>query len=278
MKYSFIIPTFNRISSLKKCILSIENQIFNPFDYEIIVVNDGGEIPALNNIKLIHQSNQGPASARNSGAKIAQGAYLIFVDDDCELDKNWLSKIDFKVQENVLLTGYTKNIIPSLWAEASQTLLNYLYDAWKNCEWSFFASNNMVISKIDFDKVGGFNENFPLAAAEDREFCLRAIRMKIQLVQVNEALVYHSHHLNFTSYCKQHTNYGKGAYYFNDVLKQYQLKIPVQPFVFYLKMILFPFKNQTFINAIVVSAMIFFSQIINLYGFFTLKNTNNAKQ
>jgi len=84
---SIIIPVYNAQRTLEKCLASIFAQTFS--DYEIIAVNDGsidGSRKILDSykdrIKIIDQTNQGAAVARNVGAKIATAPFIIFCDAD----------------------------------------------------------------------------------------------------------------------------------------------------------------------------------------------------
>lgn len=103
MKFSIIIPVYNVIKYIPECLSSILIQSFD--DYEIILVDDGstdgsGELCDQyaendNRIRVIHQCNQGQASARNAGIKVAEGDYLLFFDaDDCYEQGDLLKKID----------------------------------------------------------------------------------------------------------------------------------------------------------------------------------------
>ena len=99
MKYQLtvIIPVFNTMEYLKKCLDSIVNQTLK--EIEIIVVDDAStqdiysflkrEYPKAESIKYI-RNNQSlkPGGARNKGIKIAQGKYIAFCDSDDWLDLN----------------------------------------------------------------------------------------------------------------------------------------------------------------------------------------------
>jgi hypothetical protein len=85
--FSVVIPTYNRSSLLERALDSVRRQTFT--DYEVIVVDDGSADGTANylaslgtRIRTIRQQNQGPAAARNAGAKIARGEYLAFLDSD----------------------------------------------------------------------------------------------------------------------------------------------------------------------------------------------------
>jgi glycosyltransferase involved in cell wall biosynthesis len=87
MQYSIIIPVFNRAELVQSSIESVLAQ--NVGDYEIIVVNDGSTDHTLNlidkyskEIKILNQKNSGPEIARNNGATIAAGKYIMFLDSD----------------------------------------------------------------------------------------------------------------------------------------------------------------------------------------------------
>ena len=84
---SIIIPIYNAQKTLEKCLESIFNQTFK--NYEIIAVDDGSTDNSLKILKnyqrqltIVRQKNQGAAGARNTGAKLARGKFIIFCDAD----------------------------------------------------------------------------------------------------------------------------------------------------------------------------------------------------
>jgi len=98
--FSVIIPTKDRPELLSSCLSSLTQLDYSTENYEVIVIDDGsentvtgiceqfdGEIP----LQLFRQPiSGGPAAARNTGGKNAIGKYLIFLDDDCFVDPQWL--------------------------------------------------------------------------------------------------------------------------------------------------------------------------------------------
>ena len=87
MFFSTIIPTIGR-PTLTRAVLSVHNQTFNQDSFEVIVVNDSGkDLPADNwqkfpNVTIISTNRLNRSIARNTGASIATGKYLHFLDDD----------------------------------------------------------------------------------------------------------------------------------------------------------------------------------------------------
>lgn len=107
MKYSFIIPTYNRAYILPKAIESILNQN-GKHDFEILVCDDGSKddtkelVTSFNSskIKYLHQINQGPAVARNMGLEQASGEWISYLDSDNTLMPNYLDTIEKYLEEN----------------------------------------------------------------------------------------------------------------------------------------------------------------------------------
>lgn len=85
--FSYIIPTIGR-ASLDRAVQSVLTQHFSHADFEIIVVNDSGNpLPAAGwqispRVTIVHTNKCERSFARNSGAAVARGRYLAFLDDD----------------------------------------------------------------------------------------------------------------------------------------------------------------------------------------------------
>jgi glycosyltransferase involved in cell wall biosynthesis len=87
MRFSVVIPTYNRADLLARTIVSVWQQRFT--DYEVVVVDDGSNdgteayLQALGNkVRVISQDNCGPGAARNTGVQAARGDYIALLDSD----------------------------------------------------------------------------------------------------------------------------------------------------------------------------------------------------
>ena len=118
-KISIIVPIYNEEKYVKQCLESLINQDFD--EYEIICIDDHStdnsnqivrEFQKISNrIKLIlHSSNQGLSSARNTGLKAAHGEYVLFVDSDDMLLDNALKIIYKNMQEKNYIKNCKKKI------------------------------------------------------------------------------------------------------------------------------------------------------------------------
>lgn len=108
IKVSIIVPVYNNVKTLNRCIDSIINQSLK--EIEVILVDDGstdssGAICDQYKLKderivVIHKSNGGPNSARNAGLKIVKGQYIGFVDSDDYISLNMYEKLYNSAEEN----------------------------------------------------------------------------------------------------------------------------------------------------------------------------------
>ncbi len=99
VKISIIIPAYNEEKRIRNCLKSILSQD-NSLLFEVIVVNNAScdntieVIKSINfPIKIVEEPKQGLTIARNSGAKVAKGDLLVFLDADVILPNNWLKNI-----------------------------------------------------------------------------------------------------------------------------------------------------------------------------------------
>lgn len=100
-KISVVIPAYNAENTLERAVDSVYAQTYK--NLELIVVNDGSSdrtwqcIEKLKNrypdLKAVNKENGGVSSARNAGIKLADGTYLVTLDDDDYLDKDMFEKM-----------------------------------------------------------------------------------------------------------------------------------------------------------------------------------------
>lgn len=280
-KFSIIIPTHNRPKQIVRCLAAISDLDYPKNKFEVIVVDDGATLsPEIvekfqNKIDLIfHQQEQtGPAQARNKGAELSSFEFLVFTDDDCLPDKNWLLKFreQFTHTPQVCIGGRVVNHLKkNPFSSASHQLIDYLYDYFKekNYEMFFFTSNNIALPKKILQNLEGFDHTFPLPAAEDRDFCKRLLERNFKLVYQPEAIVYHFHELNLRGFWRQHFNYGRGAYHFhNNLTKRTSGKSKSEPLDFYFQLLLFPLKKKLGLSSLKTAILLFISQTANVSGY-----------
>jgi glycosyltransferase involved in cell wall biosynthesis len=279
--FSVIIPTRDRPAALGQCLRALSRLDYPREAFEVIVVDDGSSRPiqpildpvrSQMQVRLLRQENAGPASARNLGAAVARGDWLVFLDDDCEPSSGWLGALDAaRPSADVVLGGVTLNgLRTNRYSIASQQLLDYLYEYFfqLSSPFRFFASNNLAVAARRFQRLGGFDSRFPIAAGEDREFCSRWLQSGGRLIRVPEAVVKHAHVLSLRSFLRQHFHYGQGAFTYDWLRgKQNSHRLRLQPFSFYTNLFRFPWRTENGWNAWVGAVLLVLSQAANTAGF-----------
>lgn len=281
--FSVVIPTCDRPKSLAQCLRSLCLIDYPREDFEVVIIEDGGTSPLDTlvtdysqrlRIRHLRQENAGPASARNAGVRNARGRFIAFTDDDCQPAPDWLSSLQklFEQDPHCAIAGRAENGLPqNIFSTASQLLIDYLCDYYNidDNRHAFGTSNNLAFPRDSFMDIGGFDESFPLSAAEDRELIDRWIRSGYRLVYAPKVVVSHFHNMNLRSYSRQHARYGRGAYRYHRVRAVSMVeRMRPEPLRFYHNMLGYPFKNgYRPTRATCISLLICWSQIMNGLGF-----------
>jgi glycosyltransferase involved in cell wall biosynthesis len=282
--YSVIVPTFQRAGALERCLEALGAQTLERERFEVIVVDDGSPQPprevvarteATLDVRLLEQPNAGPATARNTGARAARGEYVVFTDDDCLPDPGWLRAIDATAagRPGCAIGGRVVNALgDGLYSTASQLLIEFLYDYFNVDESGgrFFITSNLAFPTHAFHAVGGFDVSFPLAAAEDRDLCDRWREAGHPMVYAEDAVVHHAHALGLRSFCRQHFNYGRGAFHLHLArARRGEHPLRVEPPHFYSRLVGYPFQRGEGARALTLSALMALSQAVYVTGYLT---------
>lgn len=274
---AIIVPTYNRPEQLRRCLGALVSQDHPSF--EVIIVDDGSHMPLAEvcapfapKVRCIRQANAGPAAARNRGAASTKAGFIALTDDDCLPRSNWLACLHSAHAgiDARLVGGRVENGLPDdRYAAASQSLCDFLYDHFGASagKMPFFTSNNMGLSRARFEQMGGFDDTFPLAAAEDREFGLRWRENGGESLFVPGAVIDHFHAMTFRKYMRQHSNYGVGAHHLHRVLEARGSQQPRrEPLRFYLDLLVWPMR-QYGLQGIGQSVLMGMSQVAMVNGF-----------
>lgn len=226
MKFSIIVPVYNRPNEMEELLESLKKQSFK--DFELVVVEDGSKIKSeevCNNfrsffsISYFFKENEGPSIGRNFGAEKAQGEYLIFTDSDCILPSNYLSKIVSELTPDIQGYGGPDESHPefnNMQKAISYSMTSFLTTGGirarkKNEKNYVLRSFNMTILKEAFLKMGGFPTT-KLHPGEDTIFGIDFLKAGYKTKIISEAHVYHKRRNSIKSFYKQIFNFGKVRY------------------------------------------------------------------
>lgn len=217
MEFSIIIVNYNGKKLLSDCVASILNNSYK--DYEIIIVDNNSTDDTVNYINkkfskylhkikiLILDKNYGPSYARNKGVSISKGKIISFLDNDTQVDPNWLivAKKEFEknntigcIQSKLLLLD-EKNRFDYAGDYLNQygllshraTYKDYDIGQFNKKSIIFSAkSAGMFIRKKVFNLIGGFDEDY-FIYVEETDLCWRSWLMGYKTVYCPNSVVYH---------------------------------------------------------------------------------------
>lgn len=282
LRFTVVVPTYNRAESLERCLGAIAAQDQPREAFEVVVVDDGSKrspreivdrFATSMQVRLIEQTNAGPAAARNAGARAARGQFLAFTDDDCRPSAGWLTALSVALDEHPrsAVGGSVISSLQNSFSTASQLLVEFLYHyfARNNPDGQFFVTANVAMPTDMFKDLGGFDLTFPFAAAEDRDLCERWHERGFGLVYSEDAVVWHSHPLRLGSFCRQHFTYGRGAWFLNKAKRRRgRAGLSVRPVSFYSKLVLFPLSKAPLPRSLILASLAALSQLVYTTGFF----------
>jgi glycosyltransferase involved in cell wall biosynthesis len=205
--FSIVIPTYNRLPILQKCILALELQTLDTqiiTGYEIVVVDDGStddtiewlqtNTAQLPHVKLYEQAHKGAAAARNLGVERAQGDTIIFIDSDLVVTPTFLQS-----HGSALLAGQQTLGNDKLFTYGAvintANFENPTSESYKIMDFSnaYFATGNVAIAKHWLLEVGLFDLGFSLYGWEDLELGVRLKEQGIKMIKCPAAVGYHWH-------------------------------------------------------------------------------------
>jgi glycosyltransferase involved in cell wall biosynthesis len=211
MSVSIIIPTFNGASRIGNCLDALLKQTGGR-EAEILVVNDGSTdntaqvVDQYSGVRLITQSNAGPAAARNRGVLDARGTIVLFTDDDCVPIPDWLGAMlePFNDPELVGAKGVYRTRQKSLVARFVQAEYEDRYRLMRRLPTIDFIDTYSAAFRRDrFLEMTGYDTSFPVACAEDIELSYRISARGGKMKFIPTAIVYHTHPDTLSHYLKK---------------------------------------------------------------------------
>lgn len=227
MKYSIIIPVYNRPDEVDELLESLSHQTLR--DFEVVVVEDGSSVPCKDvcqryedrlNIRYFEKANSGPGQTRNYGAERAEGEYLIVLDSDCVLPEGYLQAVEDELNEAPAdAFGGPDRAHPSF--SPVQKAINYSMTSFfttggirggtagskgkRSLDKFYPRSFNMGIRADLYRKLNGFSN---MRFGEDIDFSYRICQSGARCRLFPEAWVWHKRRTDMTKFWRQVHNSG----------------------------------------------------------------------
>ena len=213
MRASIIIPAYNAQKTLAECLTACLAQDYP--DFEVIVVDDGSTDHAsavakhFEAVRYHRQSNAGPASARNTGARLASGEILVYTDADCVPKPDWLSQLVAGFGEGIVAVGGTYAIAnpSSRLARVVQAEIAQRHRQFKG-DVDFLGSFNVAYRRAAFEAIGGFDESYRQASGEDNDLAYRLHDQSGRMVFNPKAVAAHYHPQRLLAYLRTQSRHG----------------------------------------------------------------------
>lgn len=221
MRYSFVIPVYNRPDETDELLESLAQQTLR--DFEVLVVEDGSQITcqqvvqkhaAQMPIKYFCKPNSGPGQTRNYGAERSQGEYLIFLDSDCVLPPGYLEAVEKDLSASPCdAFGGPDRSHPSF--TPVQKAISYSMTSFfttggirggkKKLDKFYPRSFNMGISASLYRKLSGFSK---MRFGEDIDLSIRIFQSGARCRLFPQAWVWHKRRTDLRKFFRQVHNSG----------------------------------------------------------------------
>ena len=221
MRYSVIVPVYNRPDEVDELLCSLTKQTFR--DFEVIIIEDGSSLPCKNvaekyrdslDIHYYMKPNSGPGQTRNYGAERSNGEYLLILDSDCILPEGYLAAVEAELQrEPADAFGGPDRAHDSF--TPVQKAINYAMTSFfttggirggkKKMDKFYPRSFNMGVRTEVYRALHGFSD---MRFGEDIDFSIRIFKGGYRCRLFPEAWVWHKRRTDFRKFFKQVHNSG----------------------------------------------------------------------
>ena len=221
MKYSIIVPVFNRPDEVNELLESLTHQTVK--DFEVVIVEDGSQTPCkdvceqykdMMDIHYYYKENSGPGQSRNYGAERASGEYLLILDSDVVLPENYLKAVSDELSREPADAFGGPDKAHSSFTD-TQKAISYSMTSFfttggirggkKKMDKFYPRSFNMGIRRDVYLKLNGFSN---MRFGEDIDFSIRIFKADCRCRLFPEAWVWHKRRTDFRKFFRQVYNSG----------------------------------------------------------------------
>ena len=221
VKYSFVIPVFNRSDEVEELLQSLTLQKYTNF--EVIIVEDGSEKDCKTvcdkykdslDLHYFKKQNSGPGQSRNYGVKRARGEYIIILDSDVVVPEGYLQAVEGELDREPADAFGGPDAAHDDFSD-TQKAISYSMTSFfttggirggkKKLDKFYPRSFNMGVKKEVYDKLKGFSN---MRFGEDIDFSIRIFKAGCKCRLFPEAWVWHKRRTDMRKFFRQVFNSG----------------------------------------------------------------------
>lgn len=221
MRYSIIVPVYNRPDEVDELLESLTRQ--QEKDFEVVIVEDGSKIPCQAvcdryadqlDLHYFAKPNSGPGQSRNYGAERAKGDYLLILDSDVVLPEGYLAAISRELERqpadafggpDSAHSSFTPTQKAISYSMTSFFTTGGIRGGKKKLDKFYPRSFNMGVRRDAYQQLGGFSR---MRFGEDIDFSIRIFRAGLRCRLFPEAWVWHKRRTDFRKFWRQVFNSG----------------------------------------------------------------------
>jgi glycosyltransferase involved in cell wall biosynthesis len=227
MKYSIVVPVYNRPDEVDELLESLSSQTFK--DFEVVIVEDGSKITckdvcekyaSILDLHYYYKENSGPGQSRNYGVERARGEYVLIVDSDAVAPRGFMQAIDDELQRqpsdawggpDAAHESFTDVQKAISYAMTSFFTTGGIRGGKKQLDKFYPRSFNLGIRREAYLALGGFSKTrFSKMSlyGEDIDFSIRIYKAGYSCRLFPEAWVWHKRRTDFRKFWRQVYNSG----------------------------------------------------------------------
>jgi glycosyltransferase involved in cell wall biosynthesis len=221
MKYSIIIPVYNRPDEVDELLAGLVNQKIK--DFEVVIVEDGSQNPCKDvverykdrlDICYLWKENGGPSAARNMGVEACHGEYVLILDSDCVIPEGYLTAVEAELDRepcdafggpdraNAAFTPLQKAVNYTM---TSFFTTGGIRGGKKKLDKFYPRSFNMGMQTSVYKQLGGFSD---MRFGEDIDLSYRVFENGYSCRLFPDAWVWHKRRTYFRKFFRQVVNSG----------------------------------------------------------------------
>jgi mycofactocin glycosyltransferase len=224
---SIVIPSYNRVKELERCLRSLFDLDYPADCLEIIVVDDASNDEtgmmfqhlqqeatehgfALRTLR--HEKRQGSGTSRNSGTEVAQNDLVAYIDSDCVASPGWLKELVPAFQDTKIgavggmIQAYDRKTLFGRYEDVRSSLYMGAYSQQVSLKGplTYLPTANLVVRRTIWQELAGF---IPMTYGEDVDFCRRLLLSGASILYIARGAVYHDYRTKLKDFLYIHVAY-----------------------------------------------------------------------